>query len=109
MDKTVLSKEYNWGFVLSEQELRRIVQECRDHILKTSKSEKWHQSFIAKCADGSIVETETVDGILSLENAGSKKIERLILAFDDGKNNYDAPDAPEPEWSIVIRFKDNTV
>ncbi len=32
--KTQVTKKFTWGFVLSEQELRRLGQTCQEHISK---------------------------------------------------------------------------
>src|SRR5437764_14877895 len=95
--KTEVSKKYRWGFVLSEQEVRRIVKTCDEHILKLGL-ESPHQKFTAKLKDGSLVESEDINDIVSLENEGSKKIQRINILFDDGKE--------KPEQSIEVEFQD---
>ena len=104
MEKTSTYKSYEFGFVLSEQELRRIVQVCYQHILKHVDEKNCRQIIKAYLADGAIVESATVDNILSLDNTGSKSIEGILLHFNDGKMDYEKESAPDPEWGIWVRF-----
>src|SRR5687768_17234870 len=97
--KTEVVKHYQWGFILSEQEVRRIAQTCNDHILKNVADPR--VIIGAALRDGSLIESDNVDDILSLENAGSKRITRLVLTYDDGKEIND--------WSIDLIFQDAKV
>src|SRR5687767_10200978 len=98
--KTELQKRFNWGFVLSEQEFRRIIKTCQDHYEKATLAEGSTKRILlaAKLNDGSIVESNNVEDIVSLENSGSKQVERVTLLFDDGKEPSD--------WSISVEFQD---
>lgn len=84
--KTEVAKSFKWGFVLSEQDLRRILQTCQDHSLKVgSPTDVFRRLVSAKLSDGSLIESEDVSDILTLENEGSKAVERITINFDDGK------------------------
>jgi hypothetical protein len=94
--KTEVTKSYKWGFTLPEQELRRLFQTCHEHIKENVDTPRiLIQVFLR---DGSVIESDKVDDILSLENAGTKRIQRLSLNFDTGMEN--------PDWKISIQFED---
>jgi hypothetical protein len=82
--KTEVPKTYEFGFVLSEQELRRIAKFCEDQI--TKRGTPVVSSFVVRLRDHSVVETDKVDEILSLENGGQKEIQRLDLTFSADDN-----------------------
>lgn len=96
--KTQVEKKFTWGFILSEQELRRLAQTCQEHITKEFKPEEYRTKITATLKDGSILETNKLDDILSLENSGVKKVQGLTLIYDDGKE--------ESDWGILIHFQD---
>ena len=86
--KTEIRREYRWGFVLGEQEVRRLAQTCRE------RGEKLHGAPVtvtiaARLADGAVVETSDIENVLGLENAGKRRVDRLTLAvrpFPQGEN-----------------------
>jgi hypothetical protein len=86
--KTEVSKSFKWGFLLSEQEIRRIIQACQDHISKLDL-DCTHHLISARLHDGSIVESTDISELLSLENNGSKAVRQLKVVFDDGKEKSD--------------------
>jgi hypothetical protein len=96
--KTELARSFKWGFVLSEQDLRRILQTCQEHFSKVKASGVFRQLLTAKLSDGSLVESDDVNDILTLENEGSKAVERIKVNFDDGKETKD--------HSIEVEFQD---
>lgn len=86
--KTEIMREFKWGFVLNEQELRRIVETCNDHVKKLDLPEEKVEHLISgKLKDGSIVESEDINDILALENDASKSIERLRILFKEAKED----------------------
>jgi hypothetical protein len=95
--KTEVSKGFNWGFLLSEQDLRRIIQTCQEHFSKLEVTAP-RQLVSAKLRDGSLIDGEDVNSILSLENDGSKSIQRLKIVFDDGQETSDQ--------HIEVQFQD---
>ena len=94
--KTEVTRNYKWGFILSEQELRRISQTCHDHLKKNVPDPKIQIEAVLR--DGSVIEGNTIDEILTLENAGSKRIQRVSLTYDDGQEVND--------WKIFLVFED---
>ena len=94
--RTEVSKAFNWGFLLTEQELRRTFTACREHAEKLGG--KPNPDISVKLKDGSLVEVKDPDQVLSLENAGSKAIKRLSIAFKDG--------ADPNQWQVKVEFLD---
>lgn len=94
--RTEIDHQHKWGFVLSEQELRRIAQSCQEHAAKIGIAVT--PKITAKLKDGSLVESENLDDVLSLENGGQKAINRLVLVWNDGSDR--------PKGSITVRFED---
>jgi hypothetical protein len=83
--RTEIQKSYKSGFLLSEQELRRILQACNDHGQKVGIDPI--VKLTAKLKDGALVETSQADEILALENEGNKAITRLSIQYGEtGKN-----------------------
>jgi hypothetical protein len=68
---TRVKKPSSWGFALDEQYLRRIFQSCAEHAAKTESS-KVDIGVYATLDDGSIVESDGLGEILSLDNSGSR-------------------------------------
>jgi len=65
------------------------------------KTNDYRVKISASLKDGSIVETNTLDDVLSLENLGTKQVKELTLIYDDGKE--------ESDWGILIQFNDGSV
>lgn len=95
--KTEISRSFTWGYALSEQELRRIVQTCLEHLLKIGIEDP-SQHYEARLRDGAIFSTKSIDDILSLENGGSRTIERLTIRYEDEQDRESA--------SIEITYQD---
>jgi hypothetical protein len=94
--RTEINHEYKWGFLLSEQELRRIAQSCQEHATKIGAGAS--TTYSAKLKDGSLIESSTLDDILSLENGSTKAITYLTLLCTDGL---------EPaETHLAVQFED---
>ena len=91
--KTEVPISFRHGFVLSEQELRRISSACREQLVKAG-GETVTESYVAHLKDHSVIESEAIEDVLSLENGGHKEIVRLELNFDSEPNK------------IELRFKD---
>lgn len=94
--RTEVSKAFNWGFLLTEQELRRTFTACKEHAEKLGGTSQ--PGISVKLKDGSLVEVKDLDQVLSLENAGSKAIKRLSMAFKD--------DPDTNQWQVRVEFLD---
>lgn len=83
--KTEVVKTYKHGFLLSEIELRRLIQTCNDHLEKIVKPKEFFAKFSTTLKDGSILETENIEDIFQLENTGNKCIKGIKLVFTEKK------------------------
>lgn len=89
-------KKFTSGFVLNEQDLRRIWNCCDQHFKKTNSTTR-HAKIEATLHDASVVETDNIEEILALENGGAKRITRLNLEIADAAN--------DPKTSIEVTFR----
>ncbi len=96
--KTEVQKRFKRGFVLDEQELRRIVQACNEHVGKLNLPEdQVTRSFKAKLKNGAVVETDDLGQILDLENIGTTAVVQVHLEFHDVSD--------DPTWRIHVTFE----
>ncbi|MCD5360310.1 hypothetical protein [Chromobacterium aquaticum] len=79
--KTEIHRTFSWGFVLSEQELRRIAQTATEHILKTTAQIDVDFTACAHLSNGATTESSSIDDLVALENDGSKAIESVRLEW----------------------------
>jgi hypothetical protein len=94
--RTEIIHSYKTGFILSEQELRRIAQSCQESATKIGVDDRLR--IYTKLKDGSLVEYNTIDDLLSSENGGQKSVVRLVLSCDDGHE--------EPRSYVTVEFYD---
>jgi hypothetical protein len=92
---TEIKKSYKRGFILTEQELRRIIQACHDHGAKTDGAVLSEMAVVLR--DGSRIETQNPEEVFALENAGIKRI-----AAVEGNFNF----ASTPAAHINFAFRD---
>lgn len=76
-------QSFTFGFVLTEQELRRTIDLCIEQLKKENSTPTIHQKFTIKFTNGALGETENLDLVFSEENSGSSKIIALDLEFFD--------------------------
>ena len=95
--KTEIRKEFRWGFLLSEQELRRIAQCCRESFAKCGV-EQPKSTILIVLKDGSRLESDKLEQVFELENHGTKSVERLSLRYDDG--------SADPDFLVELNFQD---
>jgi hypothetical protein len=96
--RTEIKRKYKWGFHLTEQELRRIVQAVTEHAEKASAGVAHALLLRATLKDGSIIESSQPDDIFSIENAGAKRIEKIEVS--------ETPKSPETSWRIAVTYQD---
>jgi hypothetical protein len=82
---TEARKTFQHGFVLDEQELRRIVDTADEQVRKVF-GDKPRIRLDAKFLNGTVTGCSSVEELLSLENAGPKQIVRLEISVDDGND-----------------------
>ncbi|VXB04062.1 hypothetical protein [Chryseobacterium sp. 8AT] len=94
------NKTYNHGFLIKEQELRRIVDLMADQHKKTSDS-PIKFLFNMKFSNGAVEITDNIDDVLNLDNEGSSGIKSLEIASTQ-KNNE-----AENEIKVKLQALDN--
>lgn len=83
-----INKSFRHGFVLTEPELRRIVELIRDQIRKNSPGSNIETNFRIKFQNGAVAKTDNIDLVLSQENDGSKRIIYLRIEGADATGNH---------------------
>jgi hypothetical protein len=78
--KVESKKKFTKGFVLKEDDLRRIVGIVREQFSKLPSTPKSSESFRVQLKNGAILDISSLDDVLSLENGGSNRIVRLSYA-----------------------------
>jgi hypothetical protein len=99
--KTEITKTYKSGFVLTEQELRRIIQASTEHAEKVSGGQEFSLGLVATLKDGSIIEFDKTDDLFSLENAGAKKVQKVSIKLASLDINV--------PWEISVLFQDGAL
>lgn len=77
------NQSYTFGFILTEQELRRTIDLCIEQLKKENATPEIKQQFTIKYANGAVGETDNLELVISEENSGSAKILSLDLEFID--------------------------
>lgn len=93
--KTEIEKVFRHGFVLSEQEFRRLALVLSEHAAKLLNPVP-HSQFSAALQDGTRIESNNVDDILSIENHGAKTIIGITIIVKPTEEN--------PDWRIAVRY-----
>jgi hypothetical protein len=96
---TEARKAFRQGFILDEQELRRLVDTAVEQVRKATQNEPV-VLLQAKFRNGTVTECSAVEELLTLENVGPKQIVRLRLLVDDGGE----AERIDPKVAILIRF-----
>lgn len=69
--ETRSSKTFESGFVLSEQELHRLIDTTKDQFKKIISTSRPTESYEVQFANGSVSQTSLLSEVLELENHGS--------------------------------------
>lgn len=77
--KTEVPKKYDFGFVLTEQRFRRIVNCCVEQLRR--RSTEVTVGFTVQLRDSSVITTENINDVFLFENGGQKEIIRLTAVF----------------------------
>lgn len=99
--KTEICRTYKSGFVLTEQELRRLIQAATEHAEKVSNGQAFKFSLEATLKDGSIIHFDKTDDLFGLENAGQKKVQKISISLNEL--------SAESPWDISVVFQDAAV
>lgn len=95
--KTEIRKHFEWGFFLTEAELRRIVRTCIDFTEKIPQV-TFDLTIEVKLRDGSHLVCKTPEDVLSIENGGRRTVRELQIKTADRSQN--------PDWLIEVNFQD---
>jgi hypothetical protein len=96
-------RTFTHGFVLTEPELRRIVGSISEQFQKLSPPKGFSVTYTMTYRNGVVADTDSLDDVLSEENAGSGRIVRLRIEFEDREATVLFPKA---ETSIMVEFID---
>ncbi|MDX1942065.1 MAG: hypothetical protein SFU99_15995 [Saprospiraceae bacterium] len=103
--KAQSARNFNFGFKLSETELRKLVSLCKDQINKSFTEIPHRETYKVAFANGTIVENLELEEVLELENHGNGKIINMDIEFVKVSNE----DEPQKEKAYLgISFKDKT-
>jgi hypothetical protein len=78
-------KSYNQGFLITEQELRRLVDMISDQLKKVDRILEPELSYTIKFKNGVVATTEILTDIFTLENGGLGEIINFELKASTGK------------------------
>lgn len=96
--RTEAQRGFLHGFVLTEQELRRIVDLATQQLSKVLPPSEIVYKFALRFRNGAIATTSSIEEVLAQENMGSGAIVRLELTI--------GRDGPNPLWRIELDFID---
>jgi len=85
--KTEARQSFSHGFVLTEQELRRIADVATQQLGKVRPSPPPKTEIELRFRNGTITESDSLDDLFSLENVGAKHIVRMRISFESEKDN----------------------
>ena len=92
------NESFEYGFILTESELRRIVDTINDQFKKLDQNVEINTIYEIKYANGVVASTTILDDIIKEENSGSAKIVRLQISSDSN--------ALDHQHKTVITFED---
>ena len=84
---------FQFGFVLREKDLRRIIDTIKEQITKVNEKEKIEHNYSAKLKNGAILETSEIEHVLAVDNIGSSSVVRFTFNLKVNDNH-----------SVVIEF-----
>jgi uncharacterized protein (DUF1810 family) len=87
---TEVEKKKNIPFVLTDEELRRLVSILREQITKKSANEDCQIGFLVKYKNGAVVTTKSLDNILAEENHGRDQVVRLECVATNKPNGTES-------------------
>jgi hypothetical protein len=92
-------RSYKCGFVLTEQELRRLVDLVTEQFSKLPIGQPANVEYQIKYKNGVIADTTSLEDILTQENAGSSQLIKLRAQFR-------IPDQPHEPQEVLFWFID---
>lgn len=86
--RTESRKAFRNGFLLTEQEFRRMHDSMTQQIKKVVGQDNFSTAFELKFRNGAIAETSLLDDVFSQENSGTASIHRLRMKLIENKDEY---------------------
>ena len=103
--KTAIARQYGEGFLLTEQDLRRIYQIMVDAAAK-QQEQKVVSYFYVRLQNGTILEPSSLEDVLSQENVGERLIECLYFSVGPhAKEEEDSQPDAEAKWKLLAKFE----
>ncbi len=93
---TEAERTFDHGFVLAEQDLRRLVDDTIQQIKRVTHETTPIVEFEIRFRNGALAKTSSLDEVLATENAGSSLVTRLSFEARDR--------AEDPIHNVSIRF-----
>lgn len=110
--EAVAGNKYDFGYILTETEIRRIISLIKEQFEKTSSNLPIEEKYRIVYKNGTIAKNLTLDNILEEENYGSGKITNLsaIIEKKDQKKSSDQSfdEEDDSEQEIIKLHFNNT-
>lgn len=103
--KITSTKKYEFGFVLSEIELRRVIDISKEQISKSTSTDEIVEEIDVSFKNGVIAQNLTIEQVLALENAGANRIVTIDISVYK-KNTPESILEEDRANSIRILFND---
>src|SRR2546421_11300334 len=94
------NKYFQFGFVLTESELRRVLGTAEEQFKKLSGGSSISHHFELKFRNGAVATTSSLDDVVSQENIGSSQITALKIKLE----TIAASDKEHEQNSIAVEF-----
>ncbi|MDD5089161.1 MAG: hypothetical protein PHI18_10250, partial [bacterium] len=106
-------KVFHHGYVLTEQDLRRIADAIAGQYEKLERGLKPHVVLQVVYRNGVTAQYDDIESVLIQENSGSSQLVRLVIKFSDRAMSGDQDiyedrrtQQPELENSVLLEFLD---
>lgn len=102
------NKSYKWGFVLTEAELRRIIDLVTEQMNKVVEPDKYKIDFRILFENGIVAKTTNLDEIINQENSGSLKIVSLTIdteLHNENSGETEEVDRKKDDYRVFIRIE----
>jgi len=98
--RTEARRKYSCGFVLTEQELRRIHDVADQQMKRALPATPYLTEYELKFRNGAIAEPKSLDEVFEAENWGSTAVTRVSISFREQQD--------QPKTRISVKFSDIT-
>lgn len=81
------SESYNWSIVVDEKELRRLDEIIKNIFTDSRETTILNLKYNIKCSDGSLIETDDVNEVISEENSKNRQIEYIKVYAENPESS----------------------